>query len=228
MLRLFYIIANKQTEFETANRIGHIVFQKVKFQKVKSPRLVEVFDFDGFTENDKQFQFNWRKKNVQFSKYLYSWICTRQFKVVWKRWSYGLHWQISLIFIKDTDGHLKKIQVINFDTIHKQTRSEKIDENLLKEYRTDDNWRISFYPEKEEKALSSAFRCPRKDFFTKETVNALFKKMADKIVVEEFDICHKFVDGLIYDSEHINYLISHNLVFDFIEYNDFKLNLLIN
>lgn len=58
MLRLLYIIANKQTEFETANRIGHIVFQKVKFQKVKSPRLVEVFDFDGFTENDKQFQFN--------------------------------------------------------------------------------------------------------------------------------------------------------------------------
>ena len=136
--------------------------------------------------------------------------------------------KLAYIFIKDTDGHLKRIQVINFDTIHKQTRSEKIDENLLKEYRTDDNWRISFYPEKEEKALSSAFRCPRKDFFTKETVNALFKKMADKIVVEEFDICHKFVDGLIYDSEHINYLISHNLVFDFIEYNDFKLNLLIN
>lgn len=136
--------------------------------------------------------------------------------------------KLAYIFIKDTDGHLKKIQVINFDTIHKQTRSEKIDENLLKEYRTDDNWRISFYPEKEEKALSSVFRCPRKDFFTKETVNALFKKMADKIVVEEFDICHKFVDGLIYDSEHINYLISHNLVLDFIEYNDFKLNLLIN
>lgn len=47
--------------------------------------------------------------------------------------------KLAYIFIKDTDGHLKKIQVINFDTIHKQTRSEKIDENLLKEYRTDDN-----------------------------------------------------------------------------------------
>lgn len=62
----------------------------------------------------------------------------------------------------------------------------------------------------------------------KKQLTHFLKKVADKIVVEEFDICHKFVDGLIYDSKHINYLISHNLVFDFIEYNDFKLNLLIN
>ena len=90
-------------------------------------------------------------------------------------------------FIKNTDEHFEKTQVRNFDINRKQVRGEKINGKLVLKYKAIDNSRIDFYPDKEkEKALSSTFRCSRKDLF--------FEK---KFVVEEFDICPQFADDLV-------------------------------
>ena len=69
-------------------------------------------------------------------------------------------------FIKDIDGHFKRIEVINFDIIHRQARGETIDQNLVKKCKTIDNSSVNFCPEKgKDLALSSAFSCQRKYLF---------------------------------------------------------------
>ena len=79
-------------------------------------------------------------------------------------------------FIKDTDSHFKKTYVINFDSIYRQIRGEKLHQKLEQKYKIIDNSRISLYPDKEkDKALSSAFKCPRKDlYFKKEMIKEHF------------------------------------------------------
>ena len=79
-------------------------------------------------------------------------------------------------FIKDTDSHFKKTHVINFDSIYRQIRGEKLHQKLEQKYKIIDNSRISLYPDKEkDKALSSAFKCPRKDlYFKKEMIKEHF------------------------------------------------------
>ena len=62
--------------------------------------------------------------------------------------------------------------------IYRQIRGEKIDEKNGQKYKTIDNSRIGLCPDKEKKkALSSAFRYPRKDiYFKKDVVDKHFKK----------------------------------------------------
>ena len=52
-------------------------------------------------------------------------------------------------FVKDTDGHFKRIQVINFNIIHNQAKGEKIESDLVKGYESIDNSWLKYYPEKE-------------------------------------------------------------------------------
>ena len=71
-------------------------------------------------------------------------------------------------FLKDTGGHFKRTQIINFDIIHKQARGEKTEPDLVKEYKTIDNSMLKYYPKTEKnKAFLSVFRSSRKDIFFK-------------------------------------------------------------
>ena len=62
--------------------------------------------------------------------------------------------------------------------IYRQIRGEKIDEKNGQKYNTIDNSRTGLCPDKEKKkALSSAFRYPRKDiYFKKDVIDKHFKK----------------------------------------------------
>ena len=69
-------------------------------------------------------------------------------------------------FVKDLDSHFRKMQIINFDIIHKQARGIEISDNELRKYKTIDNSRLGNYPSrKKSQILSLAFRCPRKDIY---------------------------------------------------------------
>lgn len=62
--------------------------------------------------------------------------------------------------------------------IYRQIRGEKIDEKHERKYKTIDNSRTGLCPDKEKKkALSSAFRYPRKDiYFKNDVIDKHFKK----------------------------------------------------
>ena len=81
-------------------------------------------------------------------------------------------------FIKDTGSHSENSRIVNFDIIYKQARGEEIHPDLLKKYKTIDSSRIDQQPDTEKtKALSSAFRSPKKDIFLKKgVINSHFKQ----------------------------------------------------
>ena len=79
---------------------------------------------------------------------------------------------------EDPDKRFKETKIINFETIHKQARSEKISDKFFFKNQTITKKRTRLYPKKEQnKFLSSAFRTNRKDiYFQEEVINDHFLK----------------------------------------------------
>lgn len=84
-------------------------------------------------------------------------------------------------FVNDTDGYFEKTRVINFGIIHKQVEEEQVEVDLFKKYNTMDHSRLQFYPEKE----------------------SILEKIAE-VVVNKFDVCHKFLNDLERHCRHID------------------------
>ena len=63
-------------------------------------------------------------------------------------------------------------------------------------------------------------------------IGSHFKKTTTKIVVPEFDVCHKFVDDLVRNCSNIGCQITHNVSCDdfiiFLDYNDSSARLINN
>ena len=71
-------------------------------------------------------------------------------------------------FLCNINKHFKEVNVINFDIIHQEVRGEKVPEDLLRHYETDQENRVSQYSlSDQKKILPSAFRTDREDMFLK-------------------------------------------------------------
>ena len=67
---------------------------------------------------------------------------------------------------RDPDNYFKNKQVINFDIVNHQCRSDQLKKSE-KEHKTTENNNFNNYPKNEKKVLSSVFRNKRDDLWVR-------------------------------------------------------------